>query len=57
MRDEVLLSMSLQNMDRSGYRASNLQVFEFQWENPQLEAEAVFRSGVDTTFPQQRLTA
>ena len=50
MKDEVLSSMGAQVMDTSGYQVSDLDNFEIYWENDQLEVEAVFRPGIDTSF-------
>ena len=50
MRDEVLSSVGAQDLDTSSYQVSNLEYIEFNWENSQLETEAVFRPGIDTPF-------
>ena len=50
IRDESFSSVGAQNMDTSGYRASDLEDNEFHWENPQLEVDAVFRPGIDNRF-------
>ena len=50
MKDEVLLSVGAQDMDTSGYQVSDLDVFEFYWENDQLAVDTVFRPGIYTTF-------
>ena len=57
IRREVFSSAGAQNMDTSGYREFDLEDIEFQWENPQLEVDAVFRLGIDTLFPQHDLKA
>ena len=50
MGNEVLLSMGKQNVDTSWYQASDQDIFEFYWENDQLDVDAVFTPGIDTPF-------
>ena len=50
MRDEVLSSVGAQDLDTSSYQLSDLEDIEFNWENSQLEMDAVFRPGIDTPF-------
>ena len=50
MRDEVLSSVGAQDMDTSSYQVSDLEDIEFNWENPQLDMDAVFRPGIDAPF-------
>ena len=50
MRDEVLSSVGAQNLDTSSYQVSNLEDIELNWENSQLDIDAVFRPGIDTPF-------
>ena len=50
MRDEVLSSVGAQDLDTSSYQVSDLEDIEFNWENPQLDMDAVFRPGTDTPF-------
>ena len=50
MRDEVLSSVGAQDLDTSSYQVSDLVDIEFNWENSQLEMDAVFRPGKDTPF-------
>ena len=50
MRDEVLSSVGAQDLDTSSYQVSSLEDIEFNWENPQLDMDAVFRPGIDTPF-------
>ena len=50
MRDEVLSSVGAQDSDTSSYQVSDLEDIEFNWENSQLEMDAVFRPGIDTPF-------
>ena len=37
-------------MDTSSHGFSDLDDFEFFWENPQLEVDADFRPGIDSLF-------
>ena len=50
MRDEVLSSVGAQDLDTSSYQVSYLEDIEFNWENPQLDMDAVFRPGIATPF-------
>ena len=50
MRDEVLSSVRAQDLDSSSYHVWDLEDIEFNWENSQLEMDAVFRPGIDTPF-------
>ena len=50
MRDGVLSSMGSQDLDTSSYQVSDLEDLEFNWENDQLDLDAVFRPGIDTPF-------
>ena len=50
MRDEVLSSVGAQYLDTSSYQVSDLEDIEFNWENSQLDMDAVFRPGRDTPF-------
>ena len=50
MRDEVLSSAEAQDLDTSSYQVSDLEDIEFNWENSQMEMDAVFRPGIDTPF-------
>ena len=50
MRDEILSSVGAQDLDTSSYQFSDLEDIEFNWENPQLDMDAVFRPGIDTLF-------
>ena len=47
MRVEVLLSVSAQDVDTSGYQISDLDDVEFYWENDELEVDAVIRPRID----------
>ena len=50
MREEVLSVVGGQDLDTSSYQVSNLEDIEFNWENSQLDMDAVFRPGIDTPF-------
>ena len=50
MRDEVLSSVGAQDMDTSSYQVSDVEDIDFNWEDSQLEMDAVFRPGIDTPF-------
>ena len=50
MRDEELSSVGAQDLDTSSYQESDLEDIEFNWENSQLDMDAVFRPGIDTPF-------
>ena len=50
MRDEILSSVGAQDFDTSSYQVSDLEDIEFNWENAQLEMDAVFRPSIDTPF-------
>ena len=50
MREEVLSSVRAQDLDTSSYQVSDLEDIEFNWENSQLDVDAVFRPGIDTPF-------
>ena len=48
MRDEVPSSLGAQDLDTRSYQVSNLEDKAFNWENTQLDMDAVFRPGIDT---------
>ena len=48
MREEVLSSVGAQDLDTSSYQVSDLEDIEFNWEDTQLDMDAVFRPGIDT---------
>ena len=50
MREEVLSSVGAQDLDTSGYQVSDLEDIEFNWEDSQLDMDAVFRPGIDIPF-------
>ena len=52
MRDELLSSVAAQDLDTSSYQVTTvLEDIEFNWEDSQLDMDAVFRPGIDTPFP------
>ena len=50
MREEVLSSVGAQDLDTSSYQVSDLEDIEFNWEDSQLDRDAVFRPGIDSPF-------
>ena len=50
MRDKVLYSVGVQDLDTNSYEVTDLEDIEFNWENSQLDMDAVFRPGKDTPF-------
>ena len=50
MREEVLSSVAAQDLDTSSYQVSDLEDIEFNWEDSQLDMDALFRPGIDTPF-------
>ena len=50
MREEVLSSVGAQDLDTSSHQVSDLEDIEFNWENDQLDLDAVFRPGTDTPY-------
>ena len=50
MREEVLSSVGAQDLDTSSYQVSDLEDIELNWENSQLDMDAVFRPSIDTPF-------
>ena len=53
---EVLSSVGAQDMDTSGYQVSDLDDVDFYWKNDPLDGDAVFRPGIDSSFPLQLST-
>ena len=49
MRGEVP-SVGAQDLDTSSYQVSNIEDIEFNWENSQLDMDAVFRPGIENPF-------
>ena len=50
MREEVLSSVGAQETDTSGYELSDLEDIEFNWEDPALDMDSVYRPRYDTPF-------
>ena len=50
MREEVLSSVGAQDLDTSSYQVSDLENIELNWEDTQLDMDAVFRPGIGTPF-------
>ena len=50
LRDEVISSVGAQDLDTSSYQVSDLEDIVFNWEDSQLDMDAVFRPGIDTPF-------
>ena len=50
MRDEVVSSVEAQDLDTSSYQVFDLEDKVFNWENSQLDMDALFRPGLDTPF-------
>ena len=50
MREEVVTSVWAQDLDTSSYQVSDLEDIEFNWEDSQLDMDAVLRPGIDTPF-------
>ena len=50
MREEVLYSVGAHDLDTSSSQVSDLEDIEFNWEDSQLDMEAVLRPSIDTPF-------
>ena len=50
MREEVLSSVGAQDLDTSSYQVFDLEDIEINWENDQLDLDAVYRPGKDTPY-------
>ena len=50
VRKKVHSSVGAQDLDTSNYQVSDLENIEFNWEDSQLDMDAGFRPGIDTTF-------
>ena len=48
MREEVISSVGVQDLDSSSYQLTDLEDIEFNWENSQVDS--VFRPSIDTPF-------
>ena len=56
MRIEVISSVSAQDMDTTGYQVFELEDLDFDWENPDLNMDAISQPSIDTLFSLQLLT-
>ena len=50
MREEVLSSVWAQDLDTSSYQLTDIEDIQFNWEDSQLDMDAVFRPDIDTPF-------
>ena len=50
MRDELPSSVGAQDLNTSSYQVSDLEDIEFNWEDSQLDMDAVFRPSIDIPF-------
>ncbi len=50
MGAEVLCSVRAQDTDTRGYELSDLEDIEFSWEDPAVDMDSVYRTGIDTPF-------
>ena len=50
MRDEVLSSVGAQHLHTSSYQVCDIEDIEFNWENSQIDMDAVFRPSINTPF-------
>ena len=50
MREGVLSCVGAQDLDTSSYQVSDIEDIELNWEDSQLDMDAVFRPGIDTPF-------
>ena len=50
MRDEVLSNVGAQDLDTCNNKVPDREDKKFNWENSQLNLDAVFRPGIDTPF-------
>ena len=50
MRDEILSSVGAQHLDTISYQVCDLEDIEFNWEDSQMDMDAVFRPGIHTPF-------
>ena len=50
MIEEVFSSVGAQDLDTSSYQVSDLEDIEFNWEDSQLDMDAVFGPNIDTPF-------
>ena len=52
LREELLSSVGAQDTDTRGYELSDVEDFEFSWEDPAVDMDSVYRLGIDTPFSQ-----
>ena len=52
MRQEFFSGTGAQDMYNSGYELLDLKDVKFVWESPRAELDAIFISGIDTSFSQ-----
>ena len=50
MREEALSGVGAQETDTIGYELSDLEDIEFSWEDPAVDADSVYRPGIDAHF-------
>ena len=50
MREEVLSSVKEQDTDTMGYELSDLEDINISWEDPAVDMDSVYRTGIDTPF-------
>ena len=50
MTREVLSSVGAQDTDTSGYELSDLEDFEFSWDDPAVDMDSVYWPGIDSPF-------
>ena len=48
--DEVFSSVGAHDTDKIAFHESDLDYVDFYWENGQMDLDAVFRPGIDTSF-------
>ena len=50
MREEVLSSVGAQHTDTRGFKLCDQEGIEFSWEDPAVDMDNVYRSGISTPF-------
>ena len=50
MREELIPIVGAQHLDTSSYQLTGLEDIALNWENSQLDMDAIFRPGIDTLF-------
>ena len=51
MWSDLLSCLGARDVHTSWYQVSNPEDFDFLWEDPELNVDAVFQPGIDTFFP------